>query len=429
MATYKFIIRKNRINAKGKTTIYLQYVHRSVPKLITTGIKVEPKFWNEQKGRIRSSHPNFNALSATLSKVDVKVNRILHEALMKEEEPTLNYLKERMDEKKIKDDLPSIRKTRKQSPKPKVNIYKALDEFIEVSTATKVKGTVARYKVLSNHIQNFEKKRKFKISFDTINYNFFEGFQNYFINDLDNTNNTFRKNIKALKAFLNWGLKKGYHTNRAFNDFKTSVDETDFIYLTEQELMQFYNHDFSSKPILDEIRDLFCLCCFTSLRLSDVMNLKLEDVKGDKILQQRQIKTRKVIAQIPLNNYAQEILKKNINRYPYSKYYFKKRTGTKVNEHLSEAAQLAGIDDNVTMVKFKGAKRVETQLKKYEAIKSHTARRTFITLSLQKGMRPETIMKITGHTSLKTLMRYVKIADNIVEDEMTKAWNNSSPKN
>ena len=428
MATYKFIIRKNRVNAKGKTTIYLQYVHRSVPKLISTGIKVEPRYWNEQKGKVRSSHPNFNALTATISKTETKVNRILHEALMKEIEPTLEYLKDKMNEKKIQDNRPT-KKVRKRTPKPKVNLYKALEEFIEISKSTKVKGTVARYKVLLNHIKNFEKERKFKISFDTINYNFFEGFQNYFINDLDNTNNTFGKNIKALKAFLNWGLKKGYHSNRAFNDFKTSVDETDFIYLTEEELMGFYNYDFSNNPLLDEIRDLFCLCCFTSLRLSDVMNLKLEDVKGDKIIQQRQIKTRKVIAQIPLNNYAQGILEKNASRYPHSKFYFNKKAAKTINKHLSEAAQLAGIDSDVTMVKYKGAKRVETHLKKYEAIKSHTARRTFITLSLQKGMRPETLMKITGHTSLKTLMRYVKIADNIVEDEMTKAWNQSPSKN
>jgi len=422
MATHKFIIRKNRVNTKGQTAIYLQFVHRSDPKLISTGIKIKPKYWDDYKGKLRSTHPDFNVLAATLSKLEAKVNRILHEALMQEAEPTIDYVKSKLNDEEPKTNKP-IRTTKKETSTPKINFYKAMDEYIEINKSTKAKGTVARYGVLKRHIQNFEKKRKFKISFDSINYDFFEGFQNYFITDLDNTNNTFRKNIKSLKAFLNWGIKKRYHSNQAFNDFKTSIDEPDVIYLTEDELMTLYRFDFKDDETLGEIRDLFCLCCFTSLRLSDVLNLKKEDIKGDKIAQQRQIKTRKVIAQIPLNNFAIEILEKNKTRYPDSKFYFKKRRSTDINLGIKDAAEAAGINDEVTIVRFKGSKRVENTLKKFEAIKSHTARRTFITLSLQKGMRPETLMKITGHTTLKTLMRYVKIADNVIEDEMTKAWN------
>lgn len=421
MATHKFIIRKNRINKNGRTTIYLQYVHGSVPKLISTELKIDPKFWNESKGKVRSSHPDFNGVSGILSKIEMKVNRIIHEALMKEIEPTTDYVKNKMSEKEPTIERASEKAIRKPATS-KINFFKAFDEFISINKSTKAKGTIAKYGVLKKHVLNFEKKRKFKISFERITYDFFELFQDYFITDLDNTNNTFHKNIKVLKTFMNWGLKKDYHSNRAFNDFKLSVDETDFIYLTEKELMQFYNHDFSNHQTLAEVRDLFCFCCFTSLRLSDVSNLKQEDIKGDKIFQQRQIKTRKVIAQIPLNNFALEILERNINRYSFSKLFFKKRSSQIINRALKEAAKAAGIDDEITMVQYKGARRIETTVKKYEAIKSHTARRTFITLSLEKGMRPETLMKITGHTSLKTLMRYVKIADNIIEDEMLKAW-------
>jgi site-specific recombinase XerD len=37
----------------------------------------------------------------------------------------------------------------------------------------------------------------------------------------------------------------------------------------------------------------------------------------------------------------------------------------------------------------------------------HTARRTFVTLSLEKGMRPEVVQSITGHEDYKTMKKYM----------------------
>lgn len=427
MATHKFVIRKSRINSRGETTIYLQYIHGSSPVLISTKRKINPRFWNDGKGKVRSSHPDYNGLSGVLANIEIKINKIVNHALMHEIEPTPTYVKEQFS-KKIQQPSNS-RKSSPKKAKTKVKFYDAFQEFIDINKPKLAPGTLARYKVLKKHIHNFEKSYKYKISFASITYDFFEQFQNYFILDLENANNTYFKNIKSLKTFMTWAMKKKYHSNLDYHDFKLTEDETDFIYLTEEELMRIYHHDFSNQEILDEIRDLFCLCCFTSLRFSDVRNLKKGDVKGSKIAQQRQVKTRKVVAQVPLNNFALEILEKNYSRYPHSKYYFKKRVAATVNSYLAAIGKEVEINDDVTFVLYRGAKRIENTMPKYDAIKTHTARRTFITLSLQKGMRAETLIKITGHTSIKTLMKYVKIADHIIEEEMGKAWNIKKNKN
>jgi len=60
---------------------------------------------------------------------------------------------------------------------------------------------------------------------------------------------------------------------------------------------------------------------------------------------------------------------------------------------------------------------------KYELVTSHMGRRTFVTLSLEKGMRPEIVMKITGHKDYKTFKRYIEITDKVKHQEMMKAWN------
>ena len=60
---------------------------------------------------------------------------------------------------------------------------------------------------------------------------------------------------------------------------------------------------------------------------------------------------------------------------------------------------------------------------KYELVTSHMGRRTFVTLSLEKGMRPEIVMKITGHKDYATFKRYIEITSKVKYQEMMKAWN------
>lgn len=57
---------------------------------------------------------------------------------------------------------------------------------------------------------------------------------------------------------------------------------------------------------------------------------------------------------------------------------------------------------------------------KYQFISTHSARRTFVTLSLEKGMRPETVLEITGHKEYKTLKKYIKITSKVKEIEMNQ---------
>lgn len=62
-------------------------------------------------------------------------------------------------------------------------------------------------------------------------------------------------------------------------------------------------------------------------------------------------------------------------------------------------------------MKYSGVKRIELVRPKYKFISKHTARRTYTTLSLQKGMRAELVMAITGHANYKTMQEYMKLVD------------------
>ena len=94
----------------------------------------------------------------------------------------------------------------------------------------------------------------------------------------------------------------------------------------------------------------------------------------------------------------------------------------KLNGHLKELAQLAGIEAPTERVRYAGGQRRATTSPKYEFVTTHTARRTFVTLALKAGVRPEVVMRITGHKSLTALRRYVNVIEDIMLDEFSRAF-------
>ncbi len=62
---------------------------------------------------------------------------------------------------------------------------------------------------------------------------------------------------------------------------------------------------------------------------------------------------------------------------------------------------------------------------KYELIGTHTARRTFVCLSIQKGMPADVVMSITGHKTYRMMQKYLKIADTHKRHQMDKVWGSS----
>ena len=176
-----------------------------------------------------------------------------------------------------------------------------------------------------------------------------------------------------LKTYLLWAADRGLTSNFEFKKFKMKLTETDVIALTQNELEKIYNFDFSNNLAYDRVRDVFCFCCFTGQRFSDVCKFKFSDVK-DNVWNLRQQKTKDV-NNVPLSNNALAIIDK------YQKQGLLKLPTIaiqKTNTLLKDVCKIVGINDEVTITSFKGAERIEVTYKKYELISTHTGRRTYI---------------------------------------------------
>ncbi len=292
------------------------------------------------------------------------------------------------------------------------------EEYLELSrsikTSNTIKGTVTAFKF----IQKYSHEKRFNLNFEEINQVFFEKFRKYAFEEKKIGDNYFAKIISSLKAFISWAHDFGYHSNLAYKKFKAPERETEVIYLTIEELFRLYNHQFHSKK-LSHVRDFYCFGCFTGLRFSDLTALRNTHIQGDYIIKTIQ-KTQESDSKIPLSTYAKGILLRYIDT-PHEP--LPRISHQKFNDYVKECCRLAGINTLMTTVRFSGCRRIERTNPKWEFITSHTARKTFVTNSLILGMKEMVVRNITGHKKEENFKRYVKIADNIKQNEISNTWN------
>lgn len=225
-------------------------------------------------------------------------------------------------------------------------------------------------------------------------------------------NSSIRKNLDNLKWFLRWATDKGYNKELAFTTFQPKLKEVrnTVVYLTWEELMLIYNFKTpSSCSHLEKVKDVFCFCCFTSLRYSDVANLKRSNVYEDHILVTT-IKTYDTL-RIELNKYSKAILEKYKDEVYDNNLALPVISNQKMNDALKELGEMCGIDAPVSITYYKGSERIDEVYKKYELLTTHCGRRTFISNAIMLGIPPEVVMKWTGHEDYRTMKPYIAIAD------------------
>lgn len=322
----------------------------------------------------------------------------------------------------LKDNTPH--KTRKEEHRDL--LFDFMDKYIADHKASREAGSLTVYKSVKNHLEAYQSETKHKVRFETIDYAFFQRFQNFLIGRTKTdvkgkispmlNNTTIAKALSTLKTFLGYARKNGIKVNDNYKGFTIKREKLEVIALTETEFSALLNKDLSNNKRLDQVRDIFCFSCASGLRISDMQQLKREHIKRDKI--NLTIKKTKTELTIPLNGITSAILDKYREHYKPLPLI----SSQKLNSYIKELCKLAEINEPIEIVRFRGAKRETTTYPKYELVHLHTGRKTFCTLSLEKGMSAEQVMSISGHTDYKSFKRYVDVTEKLKKVVMLKAW-------
>lgn len=203
------------------------------------------------------------------------------------------------------------------------------------------------------------------------------------------------KTIKASTAkeyanifsnMLNEAVRAGIMDKNPFSMLspadKIKVKREELKYLSKEEVLKLM----ATPCRHEQVKQAFLFACFIGLRLSDVMQLKWQDVQTDgdqyKIVK-RQQKTGEIVY-LPLPVKAVEYMPvgndANIFSLP---------SRTTIGKTLKEWARMAGIKD----------------------ITFHTSRHTFATMLLSEDVNLAVVSKMLGHAEIRTTQIYAEIMD------------------
>lgn len=434
---------EKRENKKHENPIRMSVIIRGARVQSTTGFSIKPDDWDGDKSRVKAHKQNSKKQTAAqinkyLSGLETQVLEFENTCTVR---PSIEKIKEVISSYNPDAD-PEAEKvdengnTVSQEPKRK-GVVEFFKEFCkEESVANQwTPGTMQIWDAFEKHLKAVVKGA----SFDFFNNDGINAFVRHLRVKAKMQENSVQKHYLNLRWFLNWAVRHGYASEREIGKTQPKFKLVDkpVIFLTKEELITLYKYQVPANgtkvklhkydgteyekvvhdaAALAKTRDLFCFCAFTSLRYSDMANLKRTDITDDILY----ITTQKTHDRLPinLNKYAKAILEKyKDERFPDG-LALPVITNQKMNEYLKDICELCGFNTPITRVTFRAGKREETTEPKYDLIGTHAGRRTFICFALSSGIPPQVVMKWTGHSDYKAMKPYIDIAEKVKAEQM-----------
>jgi site-specific recombinase XerD len=289
------------------------------------------------------------------------------------------------------------------------NYYQSAIQVYEEENIRSINTTI---NLLREHDQN--------LCFEKIDKKFYREFM-AFMHKKEMSKNYTGLHIKNLKTILNHATDSEVNSNLTFREFKKPTENVFNVYLNEQEIEAIYNLKITELTALelqkenqsmyqlaldrqveslDRARKLFVLGCWTGLRVENYLEIDPEihvDLqKGfiHAIANKGGVKLR-----IPLHKLIREIVESG--GFPESV------SQQKLNKQIKVLGKLAGLTENIMYTKTIGNKIKKFTQPKYELLKTHTARRSFASNLLVRGVPEAYIMAVTAHSTVSSFRKYV----------------------
>lgn len=411
MATTSFFIRKT----KDKATIWFRFsFKRGVsPFRKSTGEQIPSNAWDSKRQKVK----DLTTTSAFAPKINERLSKITKHF----EENTKGEIINSALLEKLWLNL---------DDKKGIDFAEWIDTFIEdcrerINPKTKRKysiETIKKYKQSQRILKEFSQD-KYYVNFKDLNNDFHQSLLRYLeVKGL--SQNTIGGYVKNIKVFAKEAAKNHpVHEFILSEDFYLPSEDTHSIFVNQEEIQKVFDYEFESERLLNA-RNWFIIGCWTGLRISDWGRVK--DFNSD-FITIRPEKTKNTTGKsvvIPVHPQIKAIIDKYGMPYKIADQNF--------NEYIKEVFFKAGITAKVFGAKMesvgedeKGRSIMRKSLKKFpknELVSSHTCRRSFATNNYLMGIDTLTIMQITGHTTEKSFLKYIKVTPTQHAERLKQKW-------
>jgi integrase len=404
MATVSFLLKEPKAIKPTPIFAFLSFDGKRAK--VYTGLLILPKLWlkADQRAQVRG-YPDNGTINDALELAEQRLLTCYQEHRAQGLLPSTDALRAAV--------VPvQVASVTTQAPVP--TFWQYFDEWIALARTQSKIGSARVYATVARHLREFEQNCNYAVDFDTITPTFGDRYTAHLLHKVRLTDNTVAKQVLTLKRFLRWARDRGYTKATGFDRLGWKRQEPDIMTLTSAEVASLEQLALPPGGYLANARSLFLLACYTGLRFSDLINIRAEHLRGE-VLRMTTQKTRETVT-VPLKPEALVIVEQLLAGL------VRPITNQKLNNYLKELGQLAEINAPVEVIRFRGGIRESNTVAKWERLGCHTGRRTFVTLSLERGVRPETVMKVTGHRGWKSFQRYVNVTSDAVEREFRQSW-------
>lgn len=352
--------------------------------VIPTGVTVAPAQWDATKARVKGKGQAAKDANLIIQDVRARINDV--------------FVRFRLDGRKITREL-------------------FMREFSDSSTYTdfwdfmhqqleKRRGTIAEntYTAQKSTLKKFREVIPV-LPFGEVNEEFIRDLRKRLAQKpWNNSGNTITKNLITLKTYVLMAQRKRLIDENPFIVEKIRRGNSNPLWLTEKELNKLIQYYTSQQfpPNLHQVLQYFLFSCFTGMRLSDVKNFDMEQVKGDFIIL-NPIKTKRTSNQmvsIPITKPIKRILN-DAAKHRLKGKVFEPFADAVTNRMLKKIAEFAGINKEISF---------------------HSARHTFATFFLDKTDDLATLQRLLGHSSISQTMVYVHMTERKKVEQMLRCW-------
>lgn len=400
-----------------KSPIYIIVTIKGARFRRSADISIETERWNEKTQSVRDlrNYPAPRALNTRLKAMRSAAESLCEEVAAAPVLPTSEEFWRRFALK-----LDGV------DQRQDITFTNYLEQYTARRKTTHAHNTAKQYLTAYNLLRAYEEHYRTQVRFADVSLRFYEQFRKWMLDKGYNLN-TLGTVIKSFKVAYRDardvdGLHDLHETEK--RGFSSANYAAKTVYLSLDELQRIADLDITPEALLatwpelrtdnismmanlrrkaeslNIIRNKFLLGAYTALRVSDFNHLRDVHIDGDYFRVTTQ-KTGAVVV-IPIHPVIRRMLDAGFDiSTPI--------TDQKINKHIKEIARMAGITQVVEGTKLVEHRAVVGFYPKCDIITTHTARRSAATNMFKAGIPAISIMKITGHTTEKAFMKYIKI--------------------
>lgn len=395
MATVKAVTRPKK-DKEGQRTIYIRITQGTKVRYVSTGLKVKPRYWNEEKGKVRSS--DYYDEDSMNKIIQDKIKAVTDEI----------YRRKATDQDINPDALKKVITTKSD---PSSDFIKYAEKFADRKRQTNIQ-TGRRYDAIVYKLQEYTGG---KLPFKDLSVSWLKEYSDWLAKERENKPNTIHSNMRAIRAILYDAIREGIFPQEKNPFFKMTLKQPKVsrTKLNPGEIKALMRIDEFYDKMEELARDAFLFSFFTcGMRFRDVALLKWKQ-KEQNHIRYKMNKTGNSQS-VKLVPQAIAIMNKYIKSATPDSFVFPLIDSTKNIDDPKIR------DQDISSKNAYVNKRLKTLAGKAEINKSisfHVARHSYADIARKKGVDLHSISKSLGHQGLKTTEKYLKGLDNQTTDQ------------